>query len=107
MILLLAERPIDHEFIHPPLFCSQSEDYCEKQNKPANFNTISATINNTTHHQQYIPQGVHTYPFVKSLSYVYQLHQVPSGPVYTRKTLPGTSFPDLQILFDLNIKTRC
>ena len=42
--------------------------------------------------------------FSTSLLYVYQFHQFPSGLVYTRKTLPGTSFSDLQRLFDLNMK---
>ena len=31
---------------------------------------------------------------------------VPAGPAYTRKTLPGTSFSDLQRLFDLSMKNK-
>ena len=63
MILLLVEQPINHEYAHPPLFCNQTEDYCQKQKMPAKFNTISATINTT--HQRYTSQGAPTYPFLQ------------------------------------------
>ena len=50
--------------------------------------------------------GCRTALFSNLLSYVYQPQQAPSGLVTTRKTLPGTSFSDLQRLFDLNMKTH-
>ena len=58
-----------------------------KQKMPAKFNTIGATTINTIHNG--IPLNmVHLRTlFSKLLSYVYQLHQFPSGPVHAMKTL--------------------
>ena len=84
-MILLVEQPINHEHAYPILYCNQSEDYFQRQQIPAKFSTISATIN-ITHRQIIKPLKVHLRTlFSKSLSYVYQLHQAPSGPVYTRK----------------------
>ena len=54
-----------------------------KQTIPAKFNTISATINTIRDTPLNL---VHLrILFSKSLLYEYQLHQFPSGPVYTGK----------------------
>ena len=62
-MMLLVEQPINHEYAHPPSFRNQSEYYCQKQKIPANFSTISSTINTT--HLQYTSQGAPTYPFLQ------------------------------------------
>ena len=60
-MILMVDQPVNREYAHPPLFCNQSEDYCQKQTIPAKLSTISATINTT--HLQFTSQGAPTYHF--------------------------------------------
>ena len=77
-MMLLVEQPINHEYAHPPSFRNQSEYYCQKQKIPANFSTISSTINTT--HLQYTSQGAPTYPF---LQIVIVCISAPPGPFWS------------------------
>ena len=62
----------------------------------------SVATTNTTH-QEYTSPGAPTYPsFSKPLKIcIFQLHQSPSGPVYTRKAHKPFGF---KRLFNLNMK---
>ena len=70
--------------ICPPLFCNQSEDYC--QNKIYPQNSIQSVPPSTPYISGTTLNMVHICTlFSKSLLHVHQLHQFPSGPTYTRK----------------------
>ena len=82
-MILLVEQPINnHEHAHIPLFCNQSEDYCQKMKKLQKVNTTNA-ITNSTYISTPLKVHLHTH-FSNTLSYVCQLHQTPCGFVYTR-----------------------